>query len=220
MKLFPKICALIATCLTLVTVAGVSARFTYANGTPTPQEEGAFVHVALFYWEGAGSLPEDSNIGSNHIALIERIINSEEGLNTSNSHLNDVIEQRVDQNKQTASSVAPTQGGNLKNLFNTSEMRELHFLLHFQPNSDGTIDEYYLYTFERSILGSKQYVEVSPVYKTLVSLVDGQWKAMKSWAGKAETIYYDAKQGGGKLITIAPGTWYEANVTLTNPQQQ
>ncbi len=216
MKSVSKIALFLTTFLMLGTIVGVSATFDYAIEQPQPENAQLNIQMGVFNWVGAEELPEDSAAGENHIALIERIVNSEEGLNTPSSHLNEVIQQRIDQDKKTASSVAPTQGGNLKDLFNTSEMRELHFLLQFQPTLDGTVTEYYLYTFERAILGNTQYIEVTPVYKTLISLVNEQWKAMRSWTGKAQTIYYDAKQGGGKLMTIAPDTWFETPVKQNN----
>ena len=190
------------------TITGVFATWRYAEQPTGSKVQQVGMTVVGFFWENAGTLPEDSDAGENHIALIERIINSEEGLNTPSSHLNDVINQRVDLNKNTASSVAPTKGGNLKRLFNTSEMRELHFNLYFTVHN-GQITEYFLYTFERSILGNKQDVQVSPVYKTQITLQDGVWKAVKSWLGSARTIYYDTQQGSGKDMTIAPTTWQE-----------
>ena len=210
MKSFSKIALLLTIFLTLATVTGVMATFDYALYAPPTLYKGFNMQVGVFTWIGLEELPDDSNAGENHIALIERIINSSEGLNTPSSHLNDVINQRIQLSKETASSVAPTKGGNLKSLFNTDEMRELHFLLHFNPDENGNVTEYYLYTFERSILGYQQRIVISPVYKTWVTLrEDGKWKAMRSWEGSAETIFYDTKQGSGKDMTINPLTWVE-----------
>lgn len=207
-----KITTALLAFLAAVSAVGVSASFFYADADPEAQAQSVVAQVQNFYWDNAGALPEDSSAGENHISLIERIINSNEGLNEPSSHLNDVISQRVDLNKNTASSVAPTKGGNLKSLFNTDEMRELHFLLQFAP-TNGVITEYFLYTFERAILGNKQGTLISPVYKTQIILENGIWKAAKSWKGKAETIYYDTQQGSGKDMTINPNTWVEETIS-------
>ncbi len=207
MRGFTKIMGLLLL-VAIGTVASVSATWQYAEYPSNEQIREVNMQVVSFYWDSAETLPEDSVAGENHIALIQRIVDSDEGLNNPASHLNEVISQRVELDKNTASSVAPTKGGNLKNLFDTDEMRELHFNLEFYPQ-DGQITEYFLYTFERDILANRENVQISPVYKTQITLQNGVWKAVKSWKGLARTIYYDTKQGGGKDMTINPVTWQE-----------
>ena len=77
------------------------------------------IKLQVVPWEGYEQLP-DTNVGENHIALIERIVNSNVGLNNSSSFLNEYIEDRINDDKDNAASVAPTPGGNLKDLFNTA----------------------------------------------------------------------------------------------------
>ena len=193
---------------TLASVAGVRASWKYAGGEYKTTENDGEVGLTVFAWDGAEELPEDSSGGENHIALVERIVYSTYGLNNASSHLNDVIEDRKSEAKDTASSVAPTQGGNLKDLFNTSEMQKLDFLLWFVFDEQGQVISYELFTFETSILGTKEGVRVTPVYRTLVVLDEnGKWKPSHSEKGSALTIKYDAKQGGGKNLTVNETTF-------------
>ena len=193
---------------TLATVAGVTATWTYAREPALSVVENVPIAMGVYNWDGAEELPEDSSGGENHIALVERIVYSTYGLNNASSHLNDVIEKRKSEAKDTASSVAPTQGGNLKDLFNTSEMQKLDFLLWFVFDEQGQVISYELFTFETSILGTKEGVRVTPVYRTLVVLDEnGKWKPSHSEKGSALTIKYDAKQGGGKNLTVDETTF-------------
>ena len=193
---------------TLATVAGVTATWTYAREPALSVVENVPIAMGVYNWDGAEELPEDSSGGENHIALVERIVYSTYGLNNASSHLNDVIEDRKSEAKDTASSVAPTQGGNLKDLFNTSEMQKLDFLLWFVFDEQGQVISYELFTFETSILGTKEGVRVTPVYRTLVVLDEnGKWKPSHSEKGSALTIKYDAKQGGGKNLTVDETTF-------------
>ena len=208
MKLFSKIMLGVLCMTTLATVAGVTATWTYAREPALSVVENVPIAMGVYNWEGAEELPEDSSGGENHIALVERIVYSTYGLNNASSHLNDVIEDRKSEAKDTASSVAPTQGGNLKDLFNTSEMQKLDFLLWFIFDEQGQVISYELFTFETSILGTKEGVRVTPVYRTLVVLDEnGKWKPSHSEKGSALTIKYDAKQGGGKNLTVNETTF-------------
>lgn len=218
MKSFSKATFFLASLLMAGSIAGVSATFRYAVGNPQSVDTKSSFQISPFNWEGAEELPHDSIAGKNHLALIERIVDSEEGLNTASSHLNDVISERLGENKETASSVSPTRGGTLKKMFNTREMEELHFLLYFTPDENGEITEYQVYTFERSLLGSKEGTTVQPVYKTTVVLKSGGWDAVRSWHGKATTVFYDTKQGSGKDITIDPSSWEETPHETAHPQ--
>ena len=96
----------------------------------------------------------------------------------------------------------------MKDLFNTSEMQKLDFLLWFVFDEQGQVISYELFTFETSILGTKEGVRVTPVYRTLVVLDEnGKWKPSHSEKGSALTIKYDAKQGGGKNLTVNETTF-------------
>ena len=91
-------------------------------------------------------MPEDSEEGLNHRALIEKIINGQSiGLNSSDSYLNKQIESRLDgsllvPSRDTLGSMAVTQGDELNDLFSL-ETEGVAFLIHMVSDT-----EYHLYT--------------------------------------------------------------------------
>ena len=193
--------------LLLTTVSGVYANWKYPLRQPTIEMQ-VPIQIIDFFWAGAEDLPEDDSVGENHIALIERLTISEYGMNDPDSFLSQYISDRIQDSKDTVSSVAPTPGGNLKDLFNTSEMRQLSFMIKLNLSNDDQIIGCEIYTFQTSSLSSSVGREVSPVYKTTMKLEDGKWLPERTYEGKSVTMKYDAKQGGGR-ITVNPDEWEE-----------
>ncbi len=196
----------------VASVAGVFATWSYAEDLPVFKTETLPLTANEFYWEGAENLPEESVVGENHVALIERITKSEYGMNNPSAFLSEYIQDRISQSKDTVSSVAPTPGGNLKDLFNTSEMQKLDFMMHLHLDGNGNIIMCELFTFETADVGNREGKLVSPVYKTVLENKDGQWVPAKTFKGSATSMKYDAKQGGGNRITIDPISWLSDQV--------
>lgn len=187
--------------------------------------------LGIFAWEGSGDLPggggvvdpdlpvdpDDPNlppevpVGENHMALIKRLIESDVGLNNSSSFLNSYIKDRIDDEKDNVASVAPTPGGNLKSLFNTTEIAKLDFMIHIHFDQSGNIETYELFTFETALVGTSAGKVVDPVYKTILINKNGQWVPQATYVGKSVSMRYDAKQGGGKNMTINPTAWEQSN---------
>ena len=196
---------IVAVLLILSTVAGVYATWQYPTKQPGAEVQNS-IHIVDFFWTGAEELPENDEVGENHIALIERITISEYGMNDPDSFLSEYIADRIDESKDTVSSVAPTPKGNLKDLFNTSEMKKLDFMMQLYLSDNGQIIGCDLYTFLTADLGFSVGRTVSPVYKTVLKLEDGKWLPEITYKGKSVTMKYDAKQGGGR-ITVSPEKW-------------
>ena len=207
MKSAKSLCAIIFVAvisLTLVFVGGVKAAWHYSL---KPSDEFVLdINISVFAWQGSDELPDDEKVGENHIALIERITLSDFGLNNQSSFLSQYIASRIDEGKDTVSSVAPTPGGNLKSLFNTSEMQKLDFMIQVYTDSNGMVTGYELYTFETALVGNKIGTTVNPVYKTILALKNGDWLPETTMTGKSVSMRYDAKQGGTR-ITINPAQW-------------
>ena len=191
--------------LLLTTVSGVFATWKYPTQQPTVEAQ-IPLQITDFYWTGAGELPELDDVGENHVALIERLAISEYGMNNPDSFLSSYISDRINASKDTVSSVAPTPGGNLKDLFNTSEMQKLDFMIQLYLSEDDRIIGCEFYTFQTDDLGYSVGKAVSPVYKTIMKLENGKWLPEITYEGKSVTMKYDAKQGGGR-ITIDPKKW-------------
>lgn len=205
-KLIGRFVLIITLLMCVISIAGTFATWIYAEQFPDLSFVDYFVKLEGFYWEGVEELPDDIEIGGSHVYLIQRLVESDVGLNAPSSHLNEVIASRLDSGLDNASSVAPTKGGNLKPIFNTSETSLLDFMIYIYADENGNPYAYDLYTFEsqdRAYVGSL----VSPTYKTTVILKDGKFKAERTYVGSAQAIKYEAAQGSGKALTIDPASW-------------
>ena len=205
-KLKLATCIMVLACFAifLFSNAFVKAQWIYSGSAPSNLNLG--LDITVFQWEGSEELPEDTEDGENHRALVKRITESDYGLNNASSFLSEYIEDRIYDSKDTVSSVAPTPGGNLKDLFNTAEMQALDFMIFLHLDGDKNIIDIELYTFETALVGNKIGTEVSPVYQTHLELTDGKWLPTKTTVGKSVSMRYDAKQGGTR-ITIDPNAW-------------
>ena len=191
--------------LSIATLTGVYATWKYPTKQPAIEVE-LPTHLVNFFWEGAEELPELGEEGSNHIALIERMTITSFGMNDQSSFLSDYIEDRIKDSKDTVSSVAPTPGGNLKDLFSTSETQKLDFMMQLYISDDKEIIGCEIYTFASADVPNSIGREVTPVYKTIMKLEDGKWLPDVTYKGKSVSMKYDAKQGGTR-ITISPKDW-------------
>lgn len=198
-----KIIAIICLTLMLCTATGVYATW-HLIGGPIPQREQTInAGLVEFTWAPEAILPDDSNIGESHLALIHMIVNeSEEALNQRGSALASAIEQRKREDKNTIGSMGVIQGYNMKHYFTTSEVRELEFVIEFASDT-----EYYVYTFEDDDLdtANKERVWIE-AYRTKLILVDGVWRTDNSELGKAMTMYYDSNKGK-RALSINVTTW-------------
>ena len=207
-KVISKIVALISFFGMTLGAMGVYANWQYAIAPIVPVKEEVLLDFNTFFWDGVEVLPDNPLLGESHFYLVENIVETELGINNPNSHLSEVIESRIDNSKDNVSSVAPTTGGNLKPIFSMSEIAYLDFYITIYVDDDNQPYAYDLYTFE-TIYGTNAGGNVNPVFKTVIEKVDGVFKAIHSYKGKASTKYYDTKQGGGKSLTVNPDTWDE-----------
>lgn len=193
--------------LTCYFASGVNAAWHYAMN-PTSQID-LNMSIGLFPWQGSEELPDLGDDGQSHLALIERLTMTEYGLNDPSSFLSEYIEDRFDDNKDNAASVAPTPKGNLKDIFSTSEMQKLDFMIHFELDSSDNIIACDIYTFATEDVGNKVGLNASPIYKTELEYRNDSWLPKSTYKGSATTMKYDAKQGGLR-ITVDPHSWVKA----------
>ncbi|MBQ9714633.1 MAG: hypothetical protein IJV83_04875 [Clostridia bacterium] len=198
---------------------GVYATWTYATGGVAEHAQELAIKLSEFEWKGSEELPDDVQ-GEDHYELINQVINSEYGLNTEGSYLNDQIDSRENRNRDTFGSVDLYDGSDIENLFdlNTSG---LTFLLHFPEN---TPNEQYLFTTsvelgETGWLGwgspanipIGEYVYV--IYRTKLVLSDtGKWEAVETKPGYAKSAYYENDWLGSvaaQTPCFDPDTWQE-----------
>ena len=153
----------------------------------------------------------EDNIGlENHEALIDAMINDTvNGLNNPDSYLSEQILVRyADSNgkpsRDSLGSMAAKQGNELEIMFGDaySTTEEIAYMFHFiDPNKDGVIDSYYLYTTS-IYLGDKKTTSVPLgesiycIYRTEIIFdeEEGKWKPLKIEVGHAPSAYYEEDQ--------------------------
>ena len=171
--------ALLFILILLSTTGGVFATWYYAEFPAT--NVSGYVDVSLldFEWKPEEILPTESEIGQNHLALIELILNEKNkgyGLNYDSKK---VLEEYLTQYGIIFSN-QKVSGGNLK--FVSDETDQLYYCI--TKTSDTT---YYTYTFTYDdLLAYSGTTTPIPVYLTILEKTD-VWRATKSYLGYAKT---------------------------------
>lgn len=206
--------------LVSVTVGGTFATWNYATQPADSVEHRLSFEIGDFLWDGSGDLPTDTEVGENHVSLIDNIINHpEHGLNASGSYLNEQIDARQSGGigwrggRDTLGSMAVTQSDELDEIFGLSAS-ELSFLIQFVSST-----KYYLFTTgvdlgergECSWLGYNTKPgspnvaigdPVYPIYKTVVDYVDGKWTATSTVVGYADSAWYEESRSNANVTQI------------------
>lgn len=185
---------------------GVFAHWQYYGSAP--QSVLIQLLTAVVPWEGSEVLPNETEKGKNHVALIEAILNGEYlsdgtkvdlGLNNGeNSYINKRIKDRQNifwRDADHLGSMDLWQDDNISNFFALNEAtNNLSFILVFP---DGSKDTYYLYTTSVE-LGARRAPKIPigtyvyPVYRTTLKLNSetGKWEAAITEEGYAPSKYY------------------------------
>ena len=195
--------AFLCSLFVLASVGGVFATWYYTYETAPNAQENLSVSLSDFEWKPEEILPTESEIGENHLALIDLILNENNkgyGLNYDNKH---VPEGYLDKYGLVFSN-QKVSGGNLK--FVSDETNQLYYCL--EKISDTM---YYAYTFSFSDLNSvKGTATVMPVYRTVLEKTD-IWRAPRSYFGYAQTKLlraFGAENTPGTLeYSIDVSTW-------------
>ncbi len=195
--------AFLCSLIVLASVGGVFATWYYTYDITPNAQENLKVSLSEFEWKPDEILPTESEIGENHLALIELILNESNkgyGLNYDNKH---VLEGYLDKYGLVFSNQKVT-GGNLK--FVSDETNQLYYCV--EKISDTM---YYAYTFSFSDLNSvKGTATVMPVYRTVLEKTD-KWRAPRSYFGYAQTKLlraFGAENTPGTLeYSIDVSTW-------------
>lgn len=206
--------------LTVFSISGVYATWQYSSVGPNPVKCDIEIKLGEFNWAGSGDLPTDSEIGEDHISLVQNIINhAEHGLNTSNSYLNEQIKKRQDggfgwsKGRDTLGSMAVDQSDELKEIFGL-DASNLAFLIHTVSS-----DEYHIYTTgvylgergEINWLGNnktpgKPTVPIGQpvyvIYKTKAVKTNGVWAAVETKVGYANSAWYEESRSNANATQI------------------
>lgn len=202
-RIIVRYTAFLCSLFVLASIGGVFATWYYTYETTPSVQENLSVSLSEFEWKPEEILPTESEIGENHLALIELILNENQkgyGLNYDNKH---VLEGYLDKYGLVFSN-QKVSGGNLK--FVSDETNQLYYCVE-------KISEtmYYAYTFSFSDLNSvKGTATVMPVYRTVLEKTD-IWRAPRSYFGYAQTKLlraFGAENTPGTLeYSIDVSTW-------------
>lgn len=225
-----RILTLFVLLITVFTIGGVYATWQYANIGPNPGKCDISIKLGEFNWAGSGDLPTDSEIGEDHISLVQNIIDhAEHGLNKSDSYLNEQIEKRQKggigwrDGRDTLGSMAVDQSDELKDIFGL-DANNLTFLIHIISDNEYHIYTTNVYLGERGEINwlgnnktpGKPTVPIGQpiyvIYKTKVVKTNGEWVAVETKVGYANSAWYEESRSNANATQIPsfdPNTFKE-----------
>ena len=183
-EMFRKYLLPLTTLLSIFLVSGVYATWLYAGSPLDPAEQQIGLFLSEFDYSPEEILPGGENeapeIGQDHLALIDLILNDQDyGLNSgSKTVLHDYLED-----EGVVYSNQKVSGGNLRHLLNpTANTHNMYYCL--EKVSDTV---YYAYTFSIDELSTAGGSTVEIVaYRTVLEKTD-KWNAITSHYGRART---------------------------------
>ena len=211
----------------LVSISSVSAAWHYNSLAPNEYSNSYKLGIV---WPTMSTKAE---------SLADSIVNdATNGLNNSNSYLNDQIEYRCSTSgggtRDTIGSMAVTQGDGLDDDFALTE-NGVDFLLQFvDENSDGTIDFYYLFITEVDLgeRGERYWwgtlktegkpttpigEYIYPIFRFKVTKnSNGEWVAGPEEVGSAISAWYEESRSDmdyTQIPSFDPDTWVAGKMT-------
>ena len=173
------------------------------------------INLIVMPWEGADELPNQSETGNNHKALVDHILSGTYvsggttqsiGLNEENSYLVQEISERKAITWRDADQLGSMdiwQSDRITEYFNlTEDSNKVAFILEFPDETENT---YYLYTTSVDMgdgwsLVIPEGTSIYPVYRTtLQKNADGIWEAVATEIGSAKSAKYANPLTGLKL---------------------
>ena len=190
----------------LATTGGVLATWYFAEGSAKSVTDTMSITLSEFVWKPDEILPTESEIGENHLALIELILNENEKGYGLNYDRKNVLEGYLNRYGVVFSN-QKTSGGNLK--FVSDETNQLYYCV--EKVSDTM---YYAYTFSRNDLSMAIGTNTAiPVYRTILEKTD-KWRDPRSYFGYAQTKPLrdmNAENASGTLsYSIDVSTWTQS----------
>ena len=198
MKFIRPVLALIIILSGIIFMPSVYANWVYSSKASV-RYSGNMLSEILFN-EIEWVLPEDAELGQSHKDILGSIVTGSDGLNTPGSLINNAIQDRLDEGKETIGSSQVVSGGNLKKYFVTAASTEVDFVIEILAD-----DIYWFYTYLDSDLGSSEGKEIQ-VFRTILNKVDGVWTPVGAAEGTALTKWYDSNKGK-KTMSIDVETW-------------
>ena len=190
-----------------VSIGGVFATWHYAEQPALDDSTNLNVSLIEFMWEPEEILPTESEIGENHLALIELVLNEKNKGYGLNYDKKQVLESYLN-SKGYIFSNQKTSGGNIK--FVSDETNQLYYCI---EKVNDTLYNAYTFTYNdiRTAAGTNTKIVV---YKTLLVKTD-KWRATQTFFGYAKVKPlrdYGASNLSGELsYTIDFENWEQPN---------
>ena len=167
-------------CLFLIaSIGGVFATWYFTETPAKSVTDTMGITLSEFVWKPVEILPTESEIGENHLALIELILNENEKGYGLNYDKKNVLEGYLNRYGVVFSN-QKTSGGNLK--FVSDETNQLYYCV--EKVSDTL---YYAYTFSYNDLNMAIGTNTAiAAYRTILEKTD-KWRAPRSFFGYAQT---------------------------------
>jgi hypothetical protein len=227
MKTPSKIMLMLTSFILLTTTAGVAATWHYSFGHADNVETSINLGLMAFDWAGSEVLPDDVQ-GENHQTLINNLINSDAGMNTEGSYIDEQIDSRLSTSitnwtkKETFGSMDMRDSDDISDIFNLNT-EKLSFMIYFPQDNKSTPEDEsltrYIYTTsvdlgEQSVGGgwwgsTKENIPVGqyvyPVYRTIVKYQANEngemkWVPETSEIGAAKSAFYSNDTFGSGLV--------------------
>ena len=172
--------ALFCCVVILGSFGGVYATWLYAQANADSIEANVDSDLVEFVWKPENLLPTESQIGENHLALIDLIMNEKSKGYGLNYDKKNVLESYLNDEGYIFSN-QKTSGGNVK--FVSDDTNQLYYCI-----EKVTDTMYYAYTFAYSELAAAGGTSSTiTVYRTVLEKTD-KWRAPRSYLGYAPTI--------------------------------
>ena len=196
--------------LFLATIPGVWAVWQYYI---SPQPDDTDVSAVIGTWPAdvvLPSTPEDTELGSNYLMLLEAILNSSKsGLNPT-----DLLENAIWNTKKNPHhlgllySSQNVTGGNQAHLFDKDTANGTASLLFAIESIGGSETEFYVYLYKKSdannaVLQNNLSTKTISVYRVLVKYENGKWDDYETYLGEA----YVYKPLGDSFHGVKTDTW-------------
>lgn len=130
-------------------------------------------------------LPDDeqaTQVGENHMALIEKILNEDQKGYGLNETRKPIIHNYLNKVGDVVYCEQNVQGGNLKHVMIDELVSANQLLFQIEYVSD---TEYVTYTYRAEDIDNATVGDVIPVFRTIMTKENGVWDASKSYEGGA-----------------------------------
>lgn len=203
MKKFLKIIFPLCLILGIISISAISASWDYSGSLLESESTGIMLDISKVNYSPTETLPgtsADSAAGENQVQMINILsTDSKNGLNSNKGTLVKLLGSTnivySDQN---------IQGGNLKNLFQNSAVKNLAFVMQYSTDT-----EIFCFTFKNDDrTNATADVTKIEVYKTVYKKVNNRWETEYAYKGYATVVYVSSISKN----SIDVLSWREGNI--------